>query len=336
MIVCKFGGKATTSLKGIKNVKKISLNNERRVFVFSAVGKEDELDFKLTDILIKFCKSDDKNKEKYFLSIKNKFKKLLDFTKTKINLNYYLKKIKNSKNYNFIISRGEYITTKIMSKYLNIKFIPSEKLIYFLNNNVDFKTIQKKLNYYLKKYKKICTCGFYGKDEINGDIVLFDRGGGDTTGAIIAKAINSPIYENYTDISGVKMADPKIVDNPKTLAQISYRNMQVLSQFGGSVLHESVCEILDGTNTETRVINIFKLSDKKTKINNKKDFSQFIGYKKNNKKIEIIIKSKIDLNEKIKNIKKIKNYFYMICEKNDYKQKIYEIYNLLNWGISEN
>ena len=294
MIVCKFGGKATTSLKGIKNVKKISLNNERRVFVFSAVGKEDELDFKLTDILIKFFKSDDKNKEKYFLIIKNKFKKLLDFTKTKINLNYYLKKIKNSKNYNFIISRGEYITTKIMSKYLNIKFIPAENLIYFLNNAIDFQKIQKKLNYYLKKYKKICTCGFYGMDELSRDIVLFERGGGDTTGAVIAKAINSPIYENYTDISGVKMADPKIVNNPKTLVQISYRNMQVLSQFGGNVLHESVCEILDGTKTETSVINIFNLSGEKTKINNKKDFSKFIGYKKNGKKFEVIIKSNID------------------------------------------
>lgn len=322
MIVCKFGGKSTTTKTGLANIKLLSHDDRRQVFVFSAVGKEYDGDQKLTDILIDYCNG----KQKELSLVKHKLQSLAKRTDVSINLNYYLKKIKKSKDKNYIISRGEFITTKIISKFLNIKFIPAEKIIYFSKNNIDLIKIENKLKYYIKKYKQICTCGFYGRDEQTKKIVLFERGGGDTTGAVIAKAAGAAIYENYTDISGVKSANPEIVSCPQTIERIGYGDMGVLSQYGGSVLHKSVCDILEKTNIKTKIINIFNLDDKKTVIDKNNYFVQFIGFKKNNKKFEIIIKTKIKLNNYFK---KISDFYYFVCDEDDYKERIRSLHQLL-------
>ena len=330
MIVCKFGGSATTDLVAIKNIKKISKNQRRKIFVFSAIGKDECLPIKLTDLLIQYCESETEiEKKKNFNKIKEKINKLIYLTKVKINLNYYLNKIKNSHDKNYIISRGEFITTKIMSKYLNIKFIPAEKIICFFNNKIDFKNTQINLNYYLKKYDRICTCGFYGVDLVNKEIVLFERGGGDTTGALITKMTNSIIYENITDISGVKAADPKIIKNPDTISKIGYQEMAIISHYGGSVLHESVCLLLKESKVITKIINIFNLKSEKTIINKNYYFVKFVGYKKYKTNIKIIFNCENDLLSKIKNVKKNKKYYYIISDENNYQNDLRNIYNII-------
>ena len=262
MIVCKFGGGCTTSAEAIKNIKRISKNTNRRVFVFSAIGKHFDGDQKLTDLLISYFNS----REKDILNeIKLKVEKLCKLTCQRVSVKSFLSGLKKTKDYDTMLSRGEYFTTKIMSKYLDIKFVPAEKIIFFEEGEINYTRVKKRLNFYLKKYQKFGICGFYGVD-LEGNIKLFSRGGGDTTGAIIAKAVDADVYENYTDVDGLKEADPKVHPNAKTIKRISYQKMKELSLNGANVLHKSVCEILHGSGIFTKIININNINGDKTTI----------------------------------------------------------------------
>ena len=328
MIVCKFGGRATTNKDGIKNIKRVSKKCGRKVLVFSAIGKSEDDDEKLTDLLIEYYEKQ-KQSNDILLKIKKKIETLQVLTGVKIDLEYYLNKIKRSKDKNYMVSRGEFLTTKIMSKYLGIKFVPAEDVICFYRGKLDLNKTRERLIKYTGIYKNFCTCGFYGKDLFNNKIVLFDRGGGDTSGAIIAKLLGAKVYENYSDVSGVKEVSPNIINDAKTIKKICYGDMLILSQYGGNVLHKSVSEILKNTKIKTKIINIFKLNDKKTIVCQKCGFAQFIGHKKYNNKIKIIIKTKNKNIKKLKNICQNKYFYYFFADGNNYENKIIEIYNFL-------
>lgn len=320
MIVCKFGGSATTDIKCIKNIKKLNKNKNRKIFVFSAIGKYKTNDIKITDLLIEFCNNKNKNKQnELFIKILNKFNYLCTCTNVNINIKKellaILKNYKINNNTEYIISRGEYLTTKIMSEYLSIKFIPAERIIYFKNNQLDYKKIKVKINYYLNKYKKIAVPGFYGIDE-NKNIKLFSRGGSDITGAVLCKITNSKIYENWTDISGVMQVNPLIIKS-KQIKKLNYKELDLMTSYDAKVIHNDCVKILKDTNKKIYVKNIFQPNLCPTKISkNYKSKNMFIAYKIQNQKVNIIIQHKTGYKGSID------------CELNNYQNIIQNLYKI--------
>ena len=264
MIVCKFGGTSVARKEALENIKQVSRDKRRKIFVFSAVGKASDFDTKLTDLLINFCEENNcVKKEKIINKIKNKIYSLCVNTEQKIIFNNFSNILYKKKNKFFLISRGEYFTAKIMAKYLGLKYVPAEKIIVFENGIFSEELTKKKLS---KIKGRFCTGGFYGFDRITKKIVLFDRGGGDTTGAILAKLSSSEIYENYTDVCGVMDKNPKDNQEAKTIEKLTYSQMKKMCDAGANVLHKSVCDILENTGITTCVKNVFDLEGKYTVI----------------------------------------------------------------------
>lgn len=319
MKVCKFGGSSLASTKSLRNIKKLCKGkNSRRIFVFSAIGKNKGYDEKLTDLLINFF--NEKNsllKKKIYNKILHKFSKLTrqtgskTFSKQEIHSALF-----SYKSVDFILSRGEYFTTKIMAEYLNIKFVPAEKVMFFENDKINYAKSKKALWRYLKKYDKIAIPGFYGIDE-NKNIKLFSRGGGDVSGAIISKILNAKMYENWTDVCGIKEINPKICSSP-TIKKLSYENLQLMTSLDAKVLHKDVALVLSGTKTKTQVGSIFYPTNEKTVISNKNCSNvKFISYKKENENYTIYISNngKLQVIQNVSQImfeKTIKEYYKLL------------------------
>ena len=325
MIVCKFGGSSTIDLLAVANIKKISKNKNRRILVFSAFGKPFFDNKKLTDILY------EKNVEKTKIYLNY----LCNLTKIKLNINVLIDRIykifSQNKNIEYLVSRGEYLTSLIMSKYLNIKFIPAEKIMFFDNKQLNYKKINSKIKYYLKKYSQIIVPGFYGVDNF-GNIKLFSRGGGDVTGAVLAKCTKAKIYENYTDTSGIKMVNPNIITNSKTIQKISYQDASVMTNCDAKVLHQDVCSILKNTNTKTIVKNIYNPKSLSTTIDNHNHKCQFICFKQVSDYVQIVAKvNSIDCLKKFYDqINYLNfNYVYFCSNSFDYKKLIKAIYKAI-------
>lgn len=296
METCKFGGSCTTNTENLVQIKNILKNKNKKIIIFSAIGKIKQENKKTTDFLFEFYEEKSIFKK---MIIFNKIKEIFIFlrnkTGSKINLNYYLNKIKNSQKKEYIVSRGEDLTARMMSEFLNLKYIPAEKILMFKNGVVDERLTGKNLNKFLSKFGRICTGGFYGMDVDTRQIVLLERGGGDVSGAIFAKLSKSKIYENYTNVSGVKMANPKYVVGAKTIPRISYDNMQIICEADGEVLHKDVCKILRYTNVKTIVKNIVDPNGGQTHVDNKKHKSEFVCCSFKDKNVKFVVKKEKSL-----------------------------------------
>ena len=146
--------------------------------------------------------------------------------------------ILNHAGRDYIASRGEYLNGLILANYLGFKFLDAAKCIFFKENgSFDAELTNEKLAARLAKYERAVIPGFYGSMP-NGTIKTFSRGGSDITGAIVARAAEADIYENWTDVSGFLMADPRIVENPKSIDVITYRELRELAYMGATVLHD--------------------------------------------------------------------------------------------------
>ena len=138
----------------------------------------------------------------------------------------------------FAASRGEYLNSLILAKYIGYDFIDAESVIFFNDaGNLNTELTQSALSFELKRHERAVIPGFYGQMP-NGTVKTFSRGGSDITGSIVALASGSDLYENWTDVSGVLMADPRIVENPAVIDKLTYRELRELSYMGASVLHE--------------------------------------------------------------------------------------------------
>ncbi len=177
-----------------------------------------------------------------FQLISDRYHSIVSELNLNLNLDYYLNIIKtdieNGASEDYTASRGEYLNGIILANYLDIDFIDAKDVIKFnkfgsLNINETYSLLKDKLS----QHKCAVIPGFYGSDE-NGEIVTFSRGGSDITGALVAASINAKLYENWTDVSGFLMADPRIVNNPKKIKTITYGELRELSYMGASVLHE--------------------------------------------------------------------------------------------------
>ena len=243
--VCKFGGSSVSGAGQFEKVKSI-INSDpsRKIVVVSASGKRSADDHKITDLLY-LCHAHltyGVSCDDIFNQISSRYCEIRD----SLGLTYRIEndfeelKTKLSKDLPVedLVSRGEYMTSKLMAEYLGFHFLDAKDCI-FMNYDGKFEAnkISAVIQDALKKYGNLVIPGFYGVLP-SGRIRLMSRGGSDITGALAAAAAKADIYENWTDVSGILMADPKIVDEPKPISEITYAELRELAFMGASVLHE--------------------------------------------------------------------------------------------------
>lgn len=245
LVVAKFGGTSCAdSLQFIKVQKIINEDLCRQVIVVSALGKRHKEDHKITDLLyllsahIKYGV----NADHLWQEIFNRYNSIKIDLGLNINLNTEFAKIKEdiSKNFDeaYLVSRGEYLSAKLMAAYLGYKFIDASKLFYFdYNGLIDFHLTDEAIIKSIRPGDRVVVPGFYGKNP-NGMIKLFSRGGSDITGSLLARALKATKYENWTDVSGILVADPKLITAPKRIDVINYDELRELSYMGASIIHE--------------------------------------------------------------------------------------------------
>lgn len=284
LVVAKFGGSSVANFTQFEKVKNIVLSKEnRRVVIVSALGKKEKEDSKITDLLyllhahLKYSVPYDN----IFNMIVSRFKDI----KEKLNLNIDLdsefaalkKELNKELPEDYLVSRGEYITAKMMAEYLGYKFVDSKDLIFFdYSGVVNTEKTNEAINKAYQENNRLVIPGFYGAYP-NGVIKTFSRGGSDITGAIVSKALEATIYENWTDVSGILMADPKIIPNPKRINQITYNELRELSYMGANVLHEDTVFPVQEGNIPINILNTNDPSNLGTIITeNCDDISQII------------------------------------------------------------
>ena len=245
LVVTKFGGSSLSSSTQFQKVKNIVESDaKRKIVVVSALGKRSSDDTKITDLLyilhahLKYSVAYNDIWEMIYsryVEIKDKLNIEYDIEQDLADL--YSELNKNiSKDY--LVSRGEYLTAKLMSAYLGYTFVDAKNILLFdYNGNLNDELTEKAVKEAFEKYGTIVVPGFYGVYP-NGDIHLLSRGGSDVTGSILAKCLQVSLYENWTDVSGILAADPRIVDNPKAIKEITYKELRELSYMGFNVLHE--------------------------------------------------------------------------------------------------
>lgn len=243
--VLKFGGSSLADSSQFRKVKDIvDSDSARQVVVVSAPGKRHSDDNKITDLLylihahMKYGVSYDSilvmimdryAEIRQTLGLTTEIEKIIDETFAGID---------KKTPVDYIVSRGEYFCARLMAEYLGFHFVDAaDWLMFDYEGKVDTAATEKKIKEYKDSYGTIVTPGFYGAMP-NGDVRVFPRGGSDITGAIAAAALNADVYENWTDVSGILMVDPRIVPDPKTIARVTYDELRELSYMGASVLHE--------------------------------------------------------------------------------------------------
>ena len=243
--VVKFGGSSLADAEHFRQVARIiKADPARRFVVPSAPGKRNKDDTKVTDMLYT-CYGMIKNQEnidEYYKNITKRYNDIISDLGLNFDISGELEYIKNALQHrsgrDFAASRGEYLNGLILAKYLGYDFIDAENVIFFKDNGTfDEELTNKVMAEELAKHKHAVIPGFYGVMP-NGTIKTFSRGGSDITGSIVARAAEADLYENWTDVSGFKMTDPRIVDDPCTINTITYRELRELSYMGATVLHE--------------------------------------------------------------------------------------------------
>ena len=243
--VLKFGGSSLADANQFRRVAAIVKSEpERRYVVASAPGKRMSGDTKVTDLLYKCYElaSDEEDITEVFNEIKDRYNDIIKDLGIELDLSESFEKIRTAVLHNsgrdYIASRGEYLNAKILAKYLGFNFIDAKKVIFFKEDgSFDSEKTNDVLSECLAKTEYAVIPGFYGSMP-NGTIKTFSRGGSDITGSIVARAASATVYENWTDVSGFLMADPRHIENPKPINTITYKELRELSYMGATVLHE--------------------------------------------------------------------------------------------------
>ena len=243
--VVKFGGSSLASAEQFAKVGDIIRSDKSRKYVVpSAPGKRNAKDTKVTDMLYECYALAEEGTEFRvpLMKIKDRYDSIINGLQLKLSLEEEFKviatKFKEKAGADYAASRGEYLNGLIMADYLGYTFVDAAEVIFFDKNGVfDADKTQKVLSERLESLETAVVPGFYGANP-DGSIRTFSRGGSDITGSIVAKACKASIYENWTDVSGCLVADPRIIDNPKPIKVITYRELRELSYMGASVLHE--------------------------------------------------------------------------------------------------
>ena len=244
-IACKFGGSSVADASQFRKVRDIILADpRRRVIVVSAPGKRNMAEAKITDLLYLCHETAAANTDLSapFNLLRDRFleieKELGLKTRLAGELEKFRRQIVEGATRDFVASRGEYFSGLLMAEYLGADFIdPEEFVVIDASGNVDPTTYPQLSRRMADPAKLYVMAGFYGRDH-HGKVKTFSRGGSDISGAVAARAAATELYENWTDVSGLLMADPRIVDNPCHMDQVTYREIRELSYMGASVFHD--------------------------------------------------------------------------------------------------
>lgn len=243
--VVKFGGSSLASATQFAKVGNIiKADPERKFVVPSAPGKRNSKDTKVTDMLYACYDLAEAEKDftKELKKIKERYESIINGLHMTLSLDKEFDTIaenfKKKAGSQYAASRGEFLNGIIMANYLGYEFVDSAEVIIFNEDgSFDADTTDKLLQERLSKVKNAVVPGFYGAT-LGGVVKTFSRGGSDVTGSLVSKAVHATAYENWTDVSGFLIADPRIIDNPKPIKVITYRELRELSYMGASVLHE--------------------------------------------------------------------------------------------------
>ena len=263
--VVKFGGSSLASAEQFQKAGSIiQAEKSRKYVVPSAPGKRFDGDIKVTDMLYDCYETaiSGKNFDQKLEKIKERYDEII----AGLHLNLSLEKefaqihdyFEKGAGNNYAASRGEYLNGIIMAAYLGFEFIDAAEVIFFREDGTfDSEKTNKILSAKLKKTENAVIPGFYGA-MTNGTIRTFSRGGSDITGSIVARAAKADLYENWTDVSGFLVTDPRIVKNPEPIETITYRELRELAYMGASVLHD---EAIFPVRSEGIPINIRNTND---------------------------------------------------------------------------
>jgi len=271
--VVKFGGSSLASAKQFKKVGEIIRGDKSRRFVVpSAPGKRHDKDEKVTDLLYQCYDgaADGKSYKKILEKIKERYMEIIDGLDINLNLDHEFVTIEENflkkAGRDYAASRGEYLNGMVMAEYLGYDFIDAAEVIFFdADGNFNAELTNKELSERLEHVERAVIPGFYGAKE-DGIIKTFSRGGSDITGSIVAKAIHADMYENWTDVSGFLVADPRIIKNPEVIETITYRELRELAYMGASVLHEDAIFPVRKEGIPINIRNTNKPEDKGTLI----------------------------------------------------------------------
>ena len=243
--VAKFGGSSMADAVQFAKVKAIVESDPaRRVIVVSAPGKRDKEDHKVTDLLY-LCSAHLKygvSCEKIFALIRKRYQEIADDCGLTLDLNrefdaLWKRMCAGEADQEYLASRGEYFAARLMAEYLGYTFLDAALWLQFRFDG----TVDQEASYEaLRKAadgQRVVIPGFYGSMP-DGRVVTLTRGGSDITGALAAAALDADVYENWTDVSGILMADPRIVENPAPIRRVTYSELRELSYLGAQVLHE--------------------------------------------------------------------------------------------------
>ena len=244
--VAKFGGSSVADAIQLKKMKQIiEADPERRYVVVSAPGKRFDKDNKITDLLF-MCKAQADHNipyEQLFQVITDRYSAIAYSLGLNLDLESYYDEIRKNLaagcTEDYVASRGEYLSAILVSAFLGFDFVDTKDLILFDHKGrMLAEETNKALSEELSHHEYAVLPGFYGSVKETGAVKVLSRGGSDVTGSLVARAVNAEIYENWTDVSGLLMADPRIVRDPKPIEYISYMELRELSYLGASVLHE--------------------------------------------------------------------------------------------------
>lgn len=278
--VSKFGGSSLKDAGQFAKVKKIIFSKEDRdVIVVSAPGRRFKEDTKVTDELISLSDKNSKieDLEKIIKSLEEELAAQRAYRDTQLEkiekrfsdiaedlkleefwdeeLKFVFDQIKSSNNKDFIVSRGEFLNAKLLSKYLDYDFIDAKDIIIFdEEGQVDLKKSREAIRNHIGDNQKAVVPGFYGSDN-NGDIVTFTRGGSDYTGSLIAYALDSKVYENWTDVNGIMTSDPNKDPNAKTIDKLNFKELKEIIDKGAQVYQGDAIKPVEEKNITIKILN---------------------------------------------------------------------------------
>ena len=359
--ITKFGGSSVADSTQFKKVKSIIDSDPARKFVIvSASGKRNPKDNKITDLLY-LCHAHIeyhvdylplfKMIEQRFLDIKNELSLNTDIESELAVLEVELPKLSIDE----LVSRGEYFTARLMADYLGFPFVDAKDVIEIrYDGSFDYDRTSENLKKILVENKRFVMPGFYGRTP-DGKIRVMTRGGSDISGSILARCLKADVYENWTDVSGFLIADPRIVKNPRNIEKITYSELRELSYMGASVLHEDAIFPIRKYNIPIHILNTNRPEDQGTiildnipeeddkespiitGIAGKKDFTAVEIYKKHMSNDVGIVRKTLSVFEKygvsIEHIPSGIDSFSIVVRSKDVSENIYDIVSEIKEAI---
>lgn len=360
-IVTKFGGSSLADAGQFRKVKDILLLDEARQYVIpSAPGRRFKDDDKVTDLLYR-CHKQKSAGEDYqdtFDLIAARYMDIAEELGLHVDLGAALdevnEKIDAGANADYCASRGEYLNGLLLADFMGWRFMDAAEAVKFTADGAfDAETTNTLMAEKLSDGVPTVVPGFYGSYP-DGTIKTFSRGGSDITGAIVARAVEASVYENWTDVSGFLMADPRIVPNPKNIEKITYAELRELSYMGASVLHEDAIFPIREYNIPIHVLNtnrpqdpgtlvLDKISDRDTGplvtgIAGKKGFLSIEIVKRNMSTMVGIVSGALDVLNKygvsIEHLPSGIDSFNVVVNKKDVEHNLYEILSEIKQAIA--